>query len=63
MSAVRAVIFSGFEESMTKRPMLPIHHKHRSDVAFDRFSLLRDKNILTDAVILSSDNKRYSESI
>lgn len=48
--------FSGFEESMTKRP---IHtDQHHSELAFHRFSLLREKQILTDAVIFSNDGKR-----
>lgn len=51
--------FSGlFEESMTKRPIYTDHH--HSEFAFHRYSLLRQKKILTDAVILSSDNKRFA---
>lgn len=49
--------FDGFEESsIMKRPMYT--DQHHSEYAFHRFSLLREKNILTDAVILSSDDKR-----
>ncbi len=51
-----SITFSGFEESITKSPMFT--DQHCTAVAFHRFSLLRDKNILTDSVILSSDNKR-----
>lgn len=50
------VTFSGFEESMTKRPMYT--DQHHSELVFYRYSLLREKNILTDAVLLSSDDKR-----
>lgn len=56
-----SVEFSNFEMSVSKtskRSMFP-DHQHRFEVALSRFSLLREKNILTDAVILSSDNKRY----
>ena len=37
--------FSGFEESMTKRPIYT--DQHHSEFAFHRFSLLREKKILT----------------
>lgn len=58
MSAIvdSSVVFDGFEESMMKRPMYT--DQHHFEFAFHRFSLLREKNILTDAVILSSDDKR-----
>lgn len=59
MSAVvnnSSATFSGFEESMTKRPMFTDQHCYA--VAFQRFLLLREKNVLTDSVILSSDKKR-----
>lgn len=56
-----SVTFSGFEESMTKRPTFDDHH--RFAFAFHRFSLLREKNLLTDAVILSSDDKRWRNHI
>lgn len=58
MSAVvdSSATFSGFEESMTKRPMYT--DQHHSELVFHRYSLLREKNLLTDAVILSSDDKR-----
>lgn len=46
-----------FEESMAKRPMYV--DQHHSEFTFHRFSLLREKNILTDAVLQSSDDKRY----
>lgn len=49
--------FSGFEESMTKRPMYT--DQQHAGLAFHRFSLLREKNLLTDAVILSNDDKRF----
>ncbi|XP_055296570.1 uncharacterized protein LOC129565580 [Sitodiplosis mosellana] len=60
MSAIvdSSVAFDGFEESMMKRPMYT--DQHHSEFAFHRFSLLREKNILTDAVILSSDDKRFN---
>lgn len=58
MSAIvdSSVAFEGFEESMMKRPMYT--DQHHSEFAFHRFSLLREKNIGTDAVLLSSDEKR-----
>lgn len=52
--------FEAFEESMMKRPMYK--DQHHSEFAFHRFSLLREKNILTDAVIFSSDDKRCGNS-
>lgn len=58
MSAIvdSSVAFEGFEESMMKRPMYT--DQHHSEFAFHRFSLLREKNIGTDTVLLSSDEKR-----
>ncbi|XP_031629439.1 uncharacterized protein LOC116344811 [Contarinia nasturtii] len=50
--------FDTFEESMMKRPMYT--DQHHCEIAFHRFSLLRAKNLLTDAVILSSDDKRFN---
>lgn len=50
----------GFEESMMKRSIYT--DQHHSEFAFHRFSLLREKNILTDAVILSSDDKRCANT-
>lgn len=62
MSAVvdSSVTFSGFEKS--KRPTFTDHH-HSSIYAFHRFSLLREKNIMTDAVISSIDKKRWLKYI
>lgn len=57
-----SVPFDAFEEeSMMKRPMYT--DQHHSEFAFHRFSLLRAKNLLTDAVILSSDDKRCTTKI
>lgn len=50
--------FSNFEESMTKRPIYT--DQHHSEFAFHRFLLLREKKLLTDAVILSSDGERFA---
>lgn len=48
--------FDGFEESMMRRPMYT--DQQHSELASQRFLLLREKSIFTDAVILSSDDKR-----
>lgn len=59
MSAVvDSSITSIFEDSMFKWPK----YTNQSALAFHHYSLQREKNLLTDAVISSSDDKMYGNS-
>lgn len=53
--------FDGFEESsLLKRTMYT--DRHHAELTFHRFSLMREKNVVTDAVISSSDDKMYEQT-
>lgn len=51
-----SVTLDMFDESLSKEPLNV--DPHHLEFTFHRFSLLREKNILTDAVIVSSDGVR-----
>lgn len=53
--------FDGFEESMFKKPIYT--DENHADLAFHRFALLRQNKHLTDAVIVSSDDKRCGQRL